>query len=176
MNYFSKKNITIIIIAVLLIINIATISTILYHSYGNRLVNRAQPERNTMRAFWNELNLSQRQIDEFGVAKKEFSLKTRKIMDEMSNIRLELINEMSSADPDTAKMFAMADEIGVKHAQIKNLTINHFLELKKNTTPEQFSQFVKLFQRMLMDEDHRGRSNVNNRGKRQENGRPQRNR
>ncbi len=80
-------------------------------------------------------------------------------MEELNNIRISLINEMSSVNPDTMKMYAMADEIGRKHAQIKNMTINHFLELKNNTTPEQFNQFVKLFQRLLMEDDYRGRSN-----------------
>ena len=159
MNYFSKKNIVIIIIAVLLAINIASISTILYRSYGDRISRNPQLERKSMRGFWNELNLSKQQIDEFGVSRKEFGQNTRVIMEELNNIRISLINEMSSVNPDTMKMYAMADEIGRKHAQIKNMTINHFLELKNNTTPEQFNQFVKLFQRLLMEDDYRGRSN-----------------
>ncbi len=166
MNYFTKKNTAIIIIIVLLIINIATISTILYHSYGDRLVTRAQPERTSSENFWKELNFSQQQIDTFRAMGKQYGLETRQVMAEMQKIRIELINEMSSANPDTARMFALADEIGNEHAKIKRMTINHFIQLKNTYSPEQFDRFLKMFQRLLMDEGYQGRSDRQGRGRR----------
>lgn len=172
MNYFSKKNTVIIVIAVLLIINIATISTILYHSYGERFVKKEQPERNSAEGFWKELNFNQQQIDTFKTMGRQFNQEIWVVMEEMNKIRLELINEMSAANPDTTKMFAMADEIGNKHAEIKRMTINHFIKLKRTYSPEQFDRFVKIFQRILMDDDYnnRGRSERQGRGRRSTNG------
>lgn len=174
MNYFSKRNIVILVIAVLLIINIASISTIVYHSYGNRRTKMAEKERTSMRDFRQELNLNPQQIDEFGKLGKKFMIDTRMRMDEMQKIRLALINEMSSANPDTAKMFAMADEIGKLHAQIKRQTIDHFLIIKNNCTNTQFDKFVTLFQRSLMDDNYSRWSEVQGRGRNTRNGKPQR--
>ncbi|MBU1013140.1 MAG: periplasmic heavy metal sensor [Bacteroidetes bacterium] len=165
MNYFSKRNIVILVIAVLLIINIASISTIVYHSYGNRINKMPETERTSMRDFRQELNLNAQQIDEFGKLGKKFMIDTRMRMDEMHQIRLALINEMSSANPDTAKMFAMADDIGKLHAQIKRQTIDHFLIIKNNCTDAQFDKFVTLFQRSLMDDNYSRWSEVQGRGK-----------
>jgi len=165
MNYFSKKNIIILVIAVLLIINIASISTIVYHSYGSRRIKMAETERTSMRDFRQELNLNPHQIDEFGKLGKKFMIDTRMRMDEMHKIRLALINEMSSANPDTAKMFAMADDIGKLHAQIKRQTIDHFLIIKNNCTDAQFDKFVTLFQRSLMDDNYSRWSEVQGKGK-----------
>jgi len=165
MNYFSKRSIVILVIAVLLIINIASISTIVYHSYGNRKTNMAEAEQTSMKDFRQELNLNPKQIDEFGKLGKKFRLDTRMKMDEMHKIRLALINEMSSANPDTAKMFAMADDIGKLHAQIKRQTIYHFLIIKNNCTSTQFDKFVTLFQRSLMDDNYSRWSEVQGKGK-----------
>ena len=175
MNYFSKRNTIILVIAVLLIINIASISTIVYHSYGNRKVEEPAVERTTMRVFKQELNLDQKQIKAFGTWGKSYRDETKEILIEMSKTRVALFNEMSSADPDTAKMFAMADEIGSMHAQIKRLTIEHFLVIKENSTPEQFEKFVRLFQRALMDDGFNRRSERQGRNKRSLNGRSQKN-
>jgi Spy/CpxP family protein refolding chaperone len=176
MNYFSKRNIVVLIIAVLLTINIASISTIVYHSYDKRKAEEPEVERTSMRVFRQELNLNQKQIEDFGVWGRTYRDDTKEILIEMRKIRISLFNEMSSANPDTAKMFAMADEIGEMHAQIKRLTIDHFLVIKENSTPEQFEKFVKLFQRALMDDDFGRRSERQGRNKKSMNGRSQKNR
>jgi len=176
MNYFSKKNVVTIVIAILLIINIASISTIVYHSYQIRKAIKSEPERTSMRVFSKELNLNQQQIGELGELGKNFRDETREILDRMHKIRMELINEMSSANPDTAKMFAMADNIGILHAQIKHKTIEHFMVIKNNCTPDQFERFVKIFQRTLMEDDFGRWTNRQRQGngKGFQNGRPPR--
>ncbi len=176
MNYFSKKNTVILVIAVLLIINIASISTIVYHSYGNSKVEEPKEERTSMRVFKQELNLNQQQITDFGKWGRIYRDKTREILIEMGEVRIALFNEMSLANPDTAKMFAMADEIGSMHAQIKRLTVDHFLVIKENSSPEQFEKFVKLFQRALMDDGYSRRSDRQGKNRRSANGRLQKNR
>lgn len=155
MNYFSRKKIVILVIAVLLVINIASISTIIYHSYENKRIQKhLQQERTSMRNLKQELNLKPEQLEKMNELGKTFYQNTRAILEKMHGVRIALINEMSSANPDTAKMFAMADDIGLLHAQIKRETVRHFLELKKNCTPEQFEQFLKMFHRLLMDGDY----------------------
>ena len=174
MNYFSKRNFVILIIAALLIINIATISTIVYHSYGNRKVEKPESERTSMKVFRQELNLNPKQVQQFGELGKKFWEDTKLVLEKMHKIRLELINEMSSPNPDTAKMFSMADDIGLMHAQIKRQTINHFLILKNNCTPEQFEKFVKLFQMSLMDDNYGRWSNSQGQNRRPKSGRYER--
>lgn len=175
MNYFSKRNIVISVIAVLLIINIASISTIIYHTYDQPKVEETKEENSSMRVFRKELNLDQKQIEDFRVLGRAYRDKTKTVLVEMHEVRTALFNEMSSANPDTAKMFAMADEIGVLHAKIKHQTIEHFLEVRGKSTPEQFDRFVKLFQRALMDgdfgrgSDHKGRQGRPRSGRQQRN-------
>lgn len=154
MNYFSKRNIVIVVIAVLLIINIASISTIVYHSYDNKKAEeKVKPERKYSRSFKRDMNFTAEQMKSYAELKAEFRKQTREPLVEMQKVRMDLIKEMSSADPDTAKMFAMADDIGRLHAQIKRSTINHFLSLKNKTTPEQFEKFLRVFQHSIMDDN-----------------------
>lgn len=175
MNYFSKRNIVILVIAVLLIINIASISTIVYHSYGKRIEEEPKTERTSMRVFRQELNLNPEQIKEFGILGRAYRDDTRAVLNEMHEIRMALFNEMSSANPDTEKMILMADEIGALHAQIKRQTIHHFLEIKEKSSPEQFDKFVKMFQRALIDDDFGKRSDRQGKNRRTMNGRSQKN-
>ncbi len=153
MNYFSKKNAVIVVIAVLLIINIATISTIVYHSYDNKKVEKPSTERTSTRDFRQNLNFSSEQIKVLDELGKQFRENTIEMLMEMQNTRIELFNEISSINPDTVRMFEIADEIGILHAKIKRQTIDHFLVIKKNSTPEQFDRFVKIFQRAIMEDD-----------------------
>ena len=59
MNYFNKKNIVIISIAVLLIINVAVIGTVLFLTYKKPAVTEIQP-RESINAARQKLNLSVR--------------------------------------------------------------------------------------------------------------------
>lgn len=175
MNYFSKKNIVIVVIAVLLIVNVATVSTIVYHSYDNKKVEKFEPERKYSKSFRHDLNFTAEQMKSFTELKVKFREQTRTPLVEMHKMRMDLIKEMSSADPDTAKMFAMADDIGGLHAQIKRSTIEHFLILKNTTTTEQFEGFLKMFRHSLMDDDFGRWSRGQGQSRRSKGKRPERN-
>lgn len=147
----------------------------MYHSYENKKIEKSRTERTSSTDFKRELNFSPEQTKAFDELAAKFRENTREVLVEMHNVRMELIKEMSSTNPDQAKMFAMADEIGLMHAQIKRQTIDHFLILKKDSTPEQFERFIKFFQRSLMDDNFGRWSKGQGQNRRSKNKRSERN-
>lgn len=167
MNYFGRRNVVITIIAVLLIINIATISTIVYHSYASRIFkDKKVSERTSFRVMRNELKLNPSQQKDFRRYGAKFRLDTKGLLDTMRILRSELIVEMSLENPDTIRMFEISDQIGLTHAALKKKTVKHFLTLKENCTPEQFKTLGSLFNHIVMEgekEKSTGKNKRNNR-------------
>lgn len=164
MNYLGRRNVVITIIVVLLIINIATISTIVYHSYSSRVFkDKRASERTSFRVMRNELKLNPTQQEDFKRCGAKFRLDTKGLLDTMRLLRSELIMEMSLENSDTIRMFEISDQIGLIHADLKKKTVRHFLTLKENCTPEQFKILGSLFSYIVIDAEM-GKSTGKNKG------------
>ena len=152
MNYFNKKNIVILIIAILLIINISTISTIIYLSYTKPPMPVTEIDRKPYTMLKRELNLTEDQSTEFLQIGEAFRERNLEILKDMHENRIAIIDEMGRPEPDQEKLDSLADEVGYLHSQLKRNTINHFLDLKKVCTPDQYLQLENKFRRMIMNE------------------------
>lgn len=153
MNYFNKKNIAIISIVVLLIINIAAISTVLFLTYKKpEMPNEIQP-RESMRSARKNLNLSADQKKAFEAFQKEYQEQTKKVFVEMHQKRVLMMDEFSKEDPDSSVLYDLAEKTGELHKDLKRLTINHLLDLKGICNQEQFRYLEGMFRRKLMDDE-----------------------
>ncbi len=152
MNYFNKKNLVIISIAVLLIVNIAAIGTVLFLTY-KRPSMPEPPSRKSIRTVRENLKLSEDQKNTFEIFQKNYHEKTKQVFIEMHQKRVLMMDEFSKDQPDSVVLYDLAKETGVLHEQLKRLTINHLLDLKGVCNDEQFKYLEGMFRQKIMDDE-----------------------
>jgi len=141
-----KKNLVILFLALLTIVNIAALATFAYHRFHPKgpfhpMDRTDTPERFIQR----ELDLNEGQAKEFEAHFKKFRMETEPILDSLRAKRAELTEEMSSKEPSAAKLDKLTEEIGVLDVRLQKKTIMHTLETKAFLTPEQQKKFFSLF-------------------------------
>lgn len=152
MNYFNKKNLVIISIAVLLIVNIAAISTVLFLTYKKPALPEKQSIE-TIRAARKNLKLSAEQKDAFEFFQKDYQEKTKDVFMEMHQKRVKMMDEFSKEDPDSMLLYDLAKQTGKLHQELKIHTINHLLDLKGICTREQFKYLEGMFRQKMMNDE-----------------------
>lgn len=98
------------------------------------------------------LNLDDRQFQEFVRLRKETRDEQVRIAGELSTKRNELMEELTTDDPDQQKLQELAEEIGQLHTRLKMNTIEHFRNMRSICRPEQMDELND----MMMDMSHRG--------------------
>jgi Spy/CpxP family protein refolding chaperone len=148
MNYFSKKRFVIWLIGILLLINVAAIGTIIWHSRSNRTAAATATSRDGVCLIKDELGLTPEQSKLFDDLKQEYSDSSLAILDLLEEKRIEMLKELSADQSDTARLRAIAREIGHLHAGLKQNTINHFLQVKGMCNPRQRQKLSCLYNDM----------------------------
>jgi flagellar basal body-associated protein FliL len=152
MNYFTKKNIVIVSIAVLLIVNIAAISTVLFLAYKKPAMPEIQP-RESINTARKKINLSADQKSAFEGFQKKYQQQTRNVFIKMHQKRVRMMDEFSKEDPDSILLYDLAKKTGELHEELKVLTINHLLDLKGICSEKQFKYLEGMFRQKIMDDE-----------------------
>ena len=176
MKTLNTRNILIIVLILLIMVNISALFTIVYK---NR-VKQAEFSKYTEmqekvrsegmnRFFRDELKLSEEQFSRFREINESNMLKSREIVRRLNELRFEMIMEIAKDNPDNKALDQIASEIGEQHYQLKQNTIGHFMELKAICTPEQQKVLHGMFIEMLDRQDNQdmNRRGMHNRGKRE---------
>jgi Spy/CpxP family protein refolding chaperone len=165
MNYFNKKKVVIMIIAILLIVNVATISTIIFRTYhhppGHPPIEKTH--KKSFKRFWKDLNLNKEQRKTFGEFRKQYWKDAKIIFNELHNNRVQIMDEFSSLETDSIRLYELAKESGDLHEKLKVITLNHLLDMKKVCTPKQFKYLRELFKKAIMEENFVGRKEITKR-------------
>ena len=155
MDYFNKNKILIWIIIILLAINVSTVVTIAYHFYSHgrteRINNRRHvriPNKRFGRFMFRELGLSRSQRRNFQNFRAGYNHNAMNITKEMMEKRKEIFEELSKENPDTTKLYEMADAIGVYHKNLKKETIRHYLKMKKICNKPQQRKLLRIYNAM----------------------------
>ena len=153
-NYFRKMKLAVWVVVILTVTNLATIGTIVYHSYGwrsNHLPQRNPTDHQNPGKFFLQkaLNLNAQQEVQFSAQRKQFYGDSKIIFKQLEAKRIAMVAEISKSSPDTMVLYGYSDEIGTLHASLKRLTIKHLLGLKKLCTPEQNVKLDSLYQRLI---------------------------
>ncbi len=155
MDYFIKKRFSFWMVFILLVVNIVTITTILYHIYSdNSTASSATVNNGAGKIITTELGLNPKQNDLFSTINNDYKEKSKPILDQLTDKRSEMLAELSQAKPDTVILKTIANEIGELHSTLKLLTIQNFLELKEICTPDQQQLLSKMYTDMLECEGH----------------------
>ena len=140
-----KKKLLIWVIGLLSIVNIAALATIGYH----RLCyykERHHEIRHTQRDFLHrELTLSDTQAEQIKILKESFHSNANPIRASLRTKREQLLQLLTAAESDRAKINIVQSEIDSLQAELQKLVIDHLLDERKILTIEQQSKFFSLY-------------------------------
>ena len=159
MNYFERTRLYLFIIIILAIFNISTIVAIIYHlRVEHRSMRNENREENKDRGrhLADKIGFDKAQAIQFDTLRADFGRKAKIIMSSIQEKKLEMMNEFTIETPDTAKLYKLTIDIGNLHAQMRRLSIDHFMRVKKICSPEQKTKFLDLFRNMMKMEEGPG--------------------
>ncbi|WP_170111433.1 Spy/CpxP family protein refolding chaperone [Mangrovibacterium marinum] len=146
------------LVAILLVTNLATIITVIYHTRTESKVitNKGDehvPGDRRTRYFKEQLHLTDEQLVPFREANRRFNRRTRALTDHLSDQRSAMLRELFSDAADQKVLAAIAAGVGADHEQLKLATCEFYLELKSLCTEEQKEQLAAIFQSLLDAEE-----------------------
>lgn len=160
MDYFTKKRLVIWGIALLVLMNIAALTTVWFQQRQIPVPPQLDPgpPKAAQRFLRRELDLSKAQMEAFANLQRQHFEEVRAVQEAIRNLKGELFSELSAAQPDTLRMERLAVEIGDRQTELEKTTFRHFLNLKKHCTPEQQEKLHSLFGRLMhrMEPRHQG--------------------
>ena len=153
MNYFSRNNLLIWVIIVLLILILSALGTILYNMNKFRHERpEFRPELFKKEAFLKDkLNLDDNQIKKFKEINEKQDEFRENIMEKMRYHRHKIDSILMLDNPDTAKITVYMKEITALQTKMIKEHINTYLAMKNVCNPEQQKKLSDLFKRMLLD-------------------------
>lgn len=156
MNPTNKYRSLIWIIVILAATNLSTIGSFYYHRMTElKLAEVKQDEQTNIpgeqrtRFFRDELNLDTAQINQFREINRTFNRTAKSIEMDLSQLRENMINELGTQNPDSARLAQIAIEIGENHRELKQVTSTFYLNMKKICTEAQQAKLHEIFQSML---------------------------
>lgn len=176
----SKTNkILLWIIALLVVINLTTIGTIVYHNFIEKSDAPAiildKTGRNPLNGkyFRQTLGFSNTQMEVFREANHKFQPHAQALIIEMDSLKTEMFAELNKSAPDSLKLTTLSQHIGMHHAELKQITNHFYLIVKSVCDSAQQQQLQKTFLLLYKDENvHRkrglhpqrrfGRKHINN--------------
>jgi hypothetical protein len=158
MNYFERTRLYLFIIIILVIFNISAIVAIIYHLRSDH--HQMRPERGESvdrgRHLADKIGFDKAQAVQFDTLRADFGRKAKTIMTSIGEKKLEMLNEFTSENPDTTRLYKLTRDIGNLHAEMRRLSIDHFMNVKKICSPEQKVKLLDLFRNMMKMEEGPG--------------------
>ncbi|MCK4385852.1 MAG: periplasmic heavy metal sensor [candidate division Zixibacteria bacterium] len=141
-----KKNLVILLLILLTIVNVAALATIAYHRLESKRRFRPMGRPDTpMNFIKQELDLNEKQVKEFESQDKRFREETKPILDSLKTKRKDLMNEIAAEQPSMDKLDKLTEEIGALQVALQKKTIMHLLKERSFLTPEQQQKFFSIF-------------------------------
>lgn len=148
----NKYRILIWVIVILVATNLSMGISFLYHKAQDKkqaeqteLEAIDLPAQQRARFFREQLNLQPEQVDVFRELNRNFNRTAWQINHKLESLRIEMVTEMGSKNPDRKKLGKIAKEIGNLHAQLKNETITYYLGMKEICNEEQQEKLNEIF-------------------------------
>lgn len=157
---FAKNKIMAWVIVILVVLNVSTLATILYHGHQQRASNiigqasnaptlETDTEKYTGWYFKNELGFDSNQMAEFRSFNQAFRMQARELTIGLAQKRSEMLEIMNMTNADTIQLNSLSLEIGQMHSTLKVLTYKYYLNLKRTCKPEQQQKLYTIFKTMF---------------------------
>jgi Spy/CpxP family protein refolding chaperone len=141
-----KKNIIIITVVLLTIINLASLATFTYYRWFYTpfppIMERAEISFHFIK---NRLNLDDSQAGQLKSSFKIFQQEAEIILDSLQIKRSVFFYELSLEEPDSIKLTMLIKEMSTLQEEIKMKAINNLLRARSFLTPEQQHEFISFF-------------------------------
>jgi Spy/CpxP family protein refolding chaperone len=150
MNIFQRNRIVIWVLAGLLLIVMSALGTMIWHQWV-KPVRAAQTEQcgPGCRLLTEELGLSEQQSAAVDSIRESFKRASAVTVDSLTSKRSLLVTELSKENPDTFLLRQYAMEIGMLQADLVNRTIDQYLLISKECTPEQREKLSSLYYEIM---------------------------
>lgn len=150
MNIFQKNRMIIWILSGLLIAAFSALGTMVYHHrLAPGLFAKEKSCDKGCDLLTEELGLTSEQKKNIGEIRMNCRINGMAISDSLRLMRSELLTELSREVPDTMKLRSIAGMIGNLQAQLTNRTIDQYLKISKECTPEQREKLSLLYYEMM---------------------------
>ncbi|KJF42945.1 periplasmic heavy metal sensor [Draconibacterium sediminis] len=146
----NKYRILIWVIVILAATNLSMGISFWYHKQQDKKAAGTQqqvemPSEQRTRFFREQLNLQPDQVDYFRELNRNYNRSARRISDQLSLLRVEMVEEMGKAETNTTKLHAISSEIGEMHKTLKDLTIDYYLDMKAVCDENQQEKLKEIF-------------------------------
>jgi Spy/CpxP family protein refolding chaperone len=151
MDYFNKKRWAFWGVALLVIMNIASLATVWFQQHHRpEPFPPAGPPQDRMNAFLkHELELTEAQAEKLASLQREHFQQAKALHDRIRDLKHELFNELALDAPDTLQVERLAEAIGVQQRELEKAAFYHFLAFKRLCTPAQQKKLDRLFDELL---------------------------
>lgn len=146
-------------VVLLVIMNVATITTIIYHNYNERrpadgVIINTSAASNPLngRFFSQQLGFDETQMNEFRDANSHFRPAAFEITGEIDSLKGEMFTALHKTFPDSILLNRLSDEIGILHSKLKRETYQFYMRLKKVCTAQQLSELDKAFRPLFISD------------------------
>jgi uncharacterized membrane protein len=151
--YFTKIRILTWLVIALIILNIATIASVVWHARQFRHDSfmrhemgwRMGPPELAGHFLKEKLDLNAKQLEQFEIINRDFHKTSREIVKQMDGLRINMLDELKKEKPDTAILFDNAQKNGELHYALKKQMTLYYLKIKDICSPAQRDTLVKLF-------------------------------
>jgi Spy/CpxP family protein refolding chaperone len=144
MDIFRQKKLLLWTIALLLVLNVASLGMLWYQSSLRPVVAPGQRPLGpgaVVRLAERELNLSDKQKERFDQLRKEHFMQASSIQDDINKAKRAILEEVTAPVPDTAKVNRLTHDIGENQGRFERFLFDHFLAMRLVLTPEQMQKY-----------------------------------
>nr|WP_319510825.1 periplasmic heavy metal sensor [uncultured Draconibacterium sp.] len=158
----ATKNTYRILIWVIVILSATILSmgvSFWYHKHQDKKVAAEKqqqvemPSEQRTRFFREQLNLQPEQVNTFRDLNRNYNRNARRLSDQLTLLRFDMVEEMAKTDADTTKLHAISDEMGELHKSLKNLTVDYYLDMKAVCDATQQEKLKEIFLSMTKTEE-----------------------
>ncbi|HBG25178.1 MAG: hypothetical protein CVU10_09760 [Bacteroidetes bacterium HGW-Bacteroidetes-5] len=143
-------------VILLALLNISTIAAILVNNRANSSAEESiiiDPESSPLngRYLREELNFNHDQIEIFRQESREFRQSANRVIEKLNRYKSLLFEEIHRENPDRLKTKEYSDSIGHAHSQLKEMTVDFYLKIRKCCTDDQTVKLEKIFAPLFRD-------------------------
>lgn len=142
----NTKNILIITIVVLVLINLASLSALWVNKQEQSITDELIAKQPDMKRFFrDELHFSAQQVTQMEQIKKEHIQQIRASRNQIKSIRKQLYDENFSENRSDEQINMLLDQLIIALRDREQMHINHMQDMREIATPEQYENLKLLF-------------------------------
>lgn len=144
-------------VVLLILLNLSTLGTILYHNYQEKtqmesiVIGQENQTRLNGRFFRHELGFDSEQMAVFRMANQQFQPRVSIIIAQLDSLKIESYQQLNSEAPDTLQMNLLSEQIGTLHSELKKETNRFYMTIKSVCDESQAEQLKEAFTPLFRD-------------------------